>query len=266
LQYITLTNDLIFKLIFGQEETKDILQNFVHAVLENAGNPPIKVLELKNPVNLRQTDYLKETILDINAIDETGRQFDVEVQVSSDPVFPTRSLYYRVQQFTEQLKKDAKYKKLRLVVCINILDFRLFDDLPDGHNSFMMQHTKVRDVVLTENLSLHFIELAKPVQSTEHFQWWIEYIRAEEGNQDMQILLSRDVIFRKAHEVFGRCTQDEALREQALTREMFLRNKHSRLSAARREGKLEGKTKGMREAATRLKALGVPMETIMQAT
>ena len=173
------------------------------------------------------------------------------------------------------------------MVCINILGFRLFDDLPESHNCFMIKHIRRNDVVLTEDLSIHFIELDKPVQGKERFRRWMEYFRSEGGGDgDMQVLLKDDTILRKAHRLFEGCTQDQELRERALAREKFLRDQLSRMDAARleglkegqeegrkegiedgkKEGMKEGEKEGVRKTATRMKGLGIGLDVIGQAT
>ena len=280
---LTLTNDFVFKVVFGQEATTDILVDLVNAVLEDEDFPSVVSLVLNNPVNVRQTEWLKETNLDIKATDSSGRQFDVEMQVSSDPAFASRSLYYWARQYSDQLGSGEAYRRLRPVVCINILASRLFDELPEIHNCFMIKHIRRSDVVLTGDLSIHFVELDKPVQGKERFRRWMEYFRNEGGGDgDMQVLLRDDMILRKAHGLFEGCTQDPELRERALAREKFLRDQLSRMEAARleglkegqeegkregiKEGIKEGKKQGVLETAARMKGIGIELTVIGQAT
>jgi hypothetical protein len=50
-------------------------------------------LELKNPVNLRDAFWAKESVLDICATGEDHRQFDIEMQMNNQRGFINRSLY-----------------------------------------------------------------------------------------------------------------------------------------------------------------------------
>ncbi len=50
-------------------------------------------LELKNPVNLRDAFWAKESVLDTCATGEDHRQFDIEMQMNNQRGFINRSLY-----------------------------------------------------------------------------------------------------------------------------------------------------------------------------
>jgi predicted transposase/invertase (TIGR01784 family) len=62
----------------------------------------------------------KESVLDVKAQDESGRIFDVEIQVISSPYYTKRSLYYWAKVYESQLKESELYSTLNPVICINI--------------------------------------------------------------------------------------------------------------------------------------------------
>ncbi|MGD9940932.1 MAG: Rpn family recombination-promoting nuclease/putative transposase [Clostridia bacterium] len=122
---LRLINDYIFKYVFGREESKDVLLDLVNAIMEDAGRSRIRNLTLGNPIQGRRSKFLKETVLDIRAEDEHDRQFDIEIQVNSNPYFVNRSLFYWAQLYSSQLDRGFTYGRLRPVICINILAFTL---------------------------------------------------------------------------------------------------------------------------------------------
>jgi len=264
---LTLTNDFIFKIVFGCEENKDILLDLINAVLEDSGFPLLTSITLKNPVNTRSTDFLKDTVLDIKANDEHNRQFDIEMQVIGNEDFINRSLFYWAQLYVNQLGKGYDYDELRPVVCVNILDFVLFENKLKCHNCFMLKNIIPDDEVLTEDLSLHFIELSKKIPLGQKLADWVELF-TKEGKQgeSLTVLLQKNKMLQKAHDEFQRCTQDQQTRDQAIAREMFLRDQSSLLHAAERKGELKGKLEGKLEDARRFKELGVAVEIIAHAT
>ncbi len=105
---LRLTNDFVFKRVFGREDTTDILRAFVNAVLLDSGEPAVVELTVKNPELSRQTNWLRTAILDVLAVDETGRRFEIEVQVESEPAFSNRSLYYWARAYADQLEKGTE--------------------------------------------------------------------------------------------------------------------------------------------------------------
>jgi hypothetical protein len=274
---LRLINDYIFKYVFGREETKDVLLDLVNAILEDSGWPRVRSLTLGNPTQGRSGSFFKETVLDIQAEDEHDRQFDIEIQVNSNPYFVNRSLFYWAQLYGNQLDRGLTYGRLRPVICVNILAFTIFPYLPGRHNWFMLRNAAKPDYVLTEDLVLHYIELYKPlpeaggpgspdsiaaqsVQQTSgqrveqaagltahptRLAVWIEFLRREREGEDMKVLLSDDLIFQKAHEAFQWSTHDRESRELALSRERFLRDQASNLEYALEEGLAKGLEQGL---------------------
>jgi len=240
------TNDFIFRYVFGREENKPLLLDLVNAVLADAGGRPVISLELQNPVNLRDAAWGKETVLDIKALGEDRCQFDIEIQVSGNPNFINRSLYYWSQLYSRQLEKGHEYAKLRPVVCINLLDFTLFDDTAENHHHYVITDALDPQRHLTDDFQIHFIELAKPSIREAPLKWWAELLEnAGREGVDMKVLLAKDPSISKAYEDFERCTQDRDIRELAYARERFQLDQRSNLGEARREGRAEGLEEGL---------------------
>ena len=90
----------------------------------------------------------------------------------------------------------------------------------------------------------------------------------------MKVLLRDDLIFRKANEAFQWCTQDRESRELALSRERFLRDQASNLSATMEEGIEKGSEQGINtvreetriENARAMNIRGLDTELIMEVT
>ena len=81
MQFVDVTTDIAFKKVFGSEQHKDILIGFLNAVLDLQGDKSIREVTLKNPWQAPDIPILKETILDIKAVDNRGVSFIVEMQV-----------------------------------------------------------------------------------------------------------------------------------------------------------------------------------------
>lgn len=288
---LRLVNDYIFLYVFGREESKEILLDLVNAVLVDAGIKPIVSLTLKNPVNLRDAYWAKETILDICATSEDQRQFDIEMQVDNQKGFLNRSLYYWAQRYSQQIGKGSSYALLRPVVGINLLDFILFKNNPENHHRFLIRDVHNPDIVLTEDLQLHYIELSKPSRRNSRLCSWQTLLqKAGKEGWNMKTVFSEDKLINRAYEEFERCIQDESLREIAFAREKFRLDMSSRLYDAEQEGLEKGMSEGLEkgmaeglekgmaegiekgsenarvETARRLKSLGLDTDIIRKAT
>jgi predicted transposase/invertase (TIGR01784 family) len=248
------TNDFIFRYVLGREETKPLLLDLVNAVLEDAGCHPIISLDLRNPVNPRDASWAKETVLDIKAVGHDKRIFDIEMQVSCDRYFVNRSLYYWAHLYSRQLEKGHEYDELRPVICINLLDFDLFEGTTENHHRFMLTEVGRPELVLTEDLQIHFVELTKPSVRDTHLRLWTQLIgNAGKDGEDMHVLLSKDRVLSQVYAEFERCTQDQEIRELALARERFQLDQRSSLKAARLDGFEEGMEKGMEKGMRRVR-------------
>ena len=86
--------DFAFKYLLGKESTRTILIDVIDKVLEPPPGHHIREIELLNPYNLKDAADAKLSILDIKACDQSGRQFNVEMQIVVRPSFGKRIVYY----------------------------------------------------------------------------------------------------------------------------------------------------------------------------
>ena len=84
--------DLGFKKLFGSEENKNILKSLINSLLLK--EEKISQLDLKNPYKL--ADYIagKLSILDIKAVDEKGKWYDIEMQVAPLGYYGQKVLFF----------------------------------------------------------------------------------------------------------------------------------------------------------------------------
>ena len=88
---ISPTVDCVYKAILGAVENKNLLLDFLNAVL--APQFPISDVEILNPYNEREFYSDKLTIVDVKARDEEGRTYQVEIQLAVFSYLPERMLY-----------------------------------------------------------------------------------------------------------------------------------------------------------------------------
>jgi predicted transposase/invertase (TIGR01784 family) len=127
MRFLDVKTDIAFKKVFGSEQHKDILIGFLNAVLDLHGDKRIASVTLKNPWQPPDLAILKETILDIKAVDNRGVSFIVEMQVERKYAFQKRAQYYTAKAYTSQIDKGEDYPKLGQVIFIGILDFSCFE-------------------------------------------------------------------------------------------------------------------------------------------
>jgi len=183
MQFVDVTTDIAFKKVFGSEQHKDILIGFLNAVLDLQGDRSIREVTLKNPWQAPDIAILKETILDIKAVDNRGVSFIVEMQVEKKYSFRKRAQYYTAKAYTGQIDKGEDYPKLGQVIFIGILDFSCFD----GENCLTRHLILNQDTHKQElkDLEFNFIELPKFDKSEEQLdgivEKWIYFIKNAGG-------------------------------------------------------------------------------------
>ncbi len=152
-------NDLAFKKVFGDENHKNILISFLNSVLDFTGGKEIVDVSLANPYQVPKIPDLKETILDIKAVNKNGDTFIVEMQKKDLGDFTKRSLYYTAKAYVAQLPKGKDYTVLNKVYFIGLLNFTIFDN-----ESYISRHLIINQETSTQDLDdfeFSFIELPK---------------------------------------------------------------------------------------------------------
>ena len=152
-------NDLAFKKVFGDENHKNILISFLNSVLDFTEGKVIVDVSLANPYQVPKIPELKETILDIKAVNQNGDTFIVEMQKKDLGNFTKRSLYYTAKAYVSQLPKGRNYSVLNKVYFIGILNFTIFDN-----ENYISRHLIVNQETNTQDLDdfeFSFIELPK---------------------------------------------------------------------------------------------------------
>ena len=119
--------DYGFKYIFGREESKEFLIDFLNSLLEHEENySPIVDLTYRDKEMSRRNEEDRGVIYDIHCRTADGRMFTVEMQNASQSYFLERILYYASRGVTEQGQtgKDWRYR-YDPVYCVALMNFEL---------------------------------------------------------------------------------------------------------------------------------------------
>jgi len=270
--------DFAFKKLFGSEENKDILIAFINSVVSEEDQ--VKSVELKNPYNIKKFSGDKASILDIKATDETGRQYNIEMQISDQSHYDKRVLYYWSRLYSEQLEHGVSFGNLKKTVSINVLNFNCFNEKKDYHNVFRLFNVKSKKEYPSQHMEFHFIELEKFDIDLKHMKTaldrWTQFLRRAEEYEKNKIPkeLAKDPAVKKAIEVLDTLYLDKEEREIYEGRLKWLRDEAEIISESREEAKGEGLIegeeiglkKGKKEIAKTLKNRGMSIEEIIEIT
>jgi predicted transposase/invertase (TIGR01784 family) len=150
--------DCVFKAILGSEENKNLLIHFLNSVLE----PEILIaeIEIQNPYNEREFIADKLTVVDVKAIDDNKRQYQIEIQLVLHTAIAERMLYTWSKIYNTQLQKGDSFEKLNPVISIWVLNENLFNNVKDFHLPFVI-YNKKNDLILSKDLEIHLLQLPK---------------------------------------------------------------------------------------------------------
>jgi predicted transposase/invertase (TIGR01784 family) len=246
--------DLVFKIMF--EMVPEALADLISSVLKLSGNRRIRHVKIKNPVvNPDEEIKQKFVILDILAEDRKGRRYDIEMQMSRYEFYPKRSLFYVCRLYTKQLMSGKDYGKLMPVIGIHFLDYTEYPEYDDFHFCFGLREKDHPELVLTEDMELHLIELPKFEEKTgkklklrNRLEEWAHFFNHahEEKEAAMRTHYTNPMV-RRAFTALETLSAEEKNRILAQKREESLMNERYELAAARRKGWKDGRKDGKKE-------------------
>ena len=105
--------DFVFKRLFGVPQNDESLIDVINAVLKPKPGHGVVGVTLRNPYNEKEFEEDKLSIVDIKAEDQSGRQFNIEMEMAPDRYFTKRVLYYWAKRYADQLHEGQPYEDLK---------------------------------------------------------------------------------------------------------------------------------------------------------
>ena len=241
---VKLKLDIIFKRIFGNAKNENIIAAFISDLLE-IPRKDIKAVYIDNVELVPEYLDQKFSRLDIK-MDVDGRIVNIEMQVNREPDFKDRTLFYWSKLYSEELKVGEEYGELKQTICINIINFDLFD-CEDYHSNFRILENE-RGELLTDKFAIHFFELKKlgRFKKDRRMEDWLDLINAETESDLMEIQNKSTI--PEVHETIVKLRElsaDEKLKREAYYREKRMHDEASAIIGSRREGRAEGLAEGL---------------------
>lgn len=268
--------DIAFKKIFGVEENKDLLISLINSIV----GPDDQVVDVTilNPYNLKTFITDKLSILDVKARGETGKLFNIEIQITDEADYDKRALYYWAKLYTEQLKAGEDYAKLSKAIGIHILNFTSISGIDSYHNVFHVVE-KQSGKQYFKDLELHTIELTKFSSNVREeldelltkikktLDIWAAFLTRND-------LINRDNIpaqldkpeLKKALHVLDVINFGELEYQAYEERMKWLRIETNTVNKYKAEGREEGREEGIKETAKKMLEKGLDVEIVMAVT
>ena len=282
-RFINPFTDVGFKRIFGQEVSKDLLIDFLNALLE--GERRVKNITFldKELVPIHEDD--RGVIYDVYCTDEDGEQFIVEMQNKGQTNFRERALYYLSQAVSRQGEKGTAWDfDLKAVYGVFFMNFRLKGNARKLRTDVLLVDRDTHEV-FTDKMRYIFLELPSFTKEENEcetdFERWIYVLKNMETLQRLPFK-ARSAVFKKLEEVvdIASLSKEERLKYDESIK--VYRDKLAVLKYAKQEGieegidigferghkqgREEGREKERISIARNLKQLGTTMEVIIRAT
>ena len=189
---LPLTSDYVFKRIFGQEENKQALKDFLESILDEE----ILKIEIKNPEIPKNFYDSKYGVLDLKVTLNDKSIVDVEMQMKNEHNIEQRDTFYLASNYVNEIKEGEPYTNCKKSIVINILNFmyykrneyhsvaRMIFEEPKEEERVEMGY-KEEDRYMTKYLEVHIIELPKfkiknPKMHTKLEEWLWLFIGSDE--------------------------------------------------------------------------------------
>jgi predicted transposase/invertase (TIGR01784 family) len=236
--------DIIFKKIFT--ENVDMLQSFLADILDIPYDDIQDIIVAKQELTPETIDG-KFSRLDLN-LKVADKLINVEIQLKGDNDYRDRTLFYWAKLYTSELKSGETYGQLKKTICINIINFNMFDR-SDYHTEIV---TSIKDTgeIFSDKFSIHFFELkkvGKKVNPNNRRELWMQFLNAS-SEEEFEVLKQTNVpIMNKAVNIIYDLSEDTKIREMARLREKALHDEASALANAENKGIEKGRAEGRAE-------------------
>ena len=285
-QNISLCDNGMFRGIFGQVGSEEILADLINAVLRNAGETQIESLTIQNPFQPQELISQKETILDIKAIDCLNQGIDVEVQIAQHKNFRERILYYWSRMYGQKLAKGDDYTELRPVISVIFTKFSIYEKNRDIlYDTFHLCSKYDLSRIYSDHLKIHFITVPDDVNASAvifsdgPLKQWLKTLNYPNKTKEaeMEDIATDNPVIKTAFERAKEFIADPMVQEYIEGREKYEREQatirrtrleeiqklqkeaEENLTKGRAKGRAEGEAKGRAEG--QIKSISALLET-----
>ena len=256
---LPLSNDYVFKRIFGKGGNEKILKSLLEAILKIN----IQKIEIKNPEIPKETIDEKLSILDIKAEINENSIIDIELQVGNTTAIEKRLVVYNAKLIAGEIKVSEQYQKAKdtIVICIlndNVVKRNAYLSLA------MLKYEEIEEIryvdmgykkeeeYLTDMVKYYIIELPKfkrkKPKVADLLEKWLYVIGGD--TKMMEECKKENEEIKEAVKQLKEMSADEYERELYEIRERSRLTYNTEINEARRKGMEEGKIKGKAEGKT----------------
>ncbi|TAG86206.1 MAG: Rpn family recombination-promoting nuclease/putative transposase [Oscillatoriales cyanobacterium] len=238
MKFINPQIDLAFKKIFGTTENKDILINFLNAIIYEA-QPVIEDLDIIDPQTEVETVGVKDTYLDIKAKVNGDKIALIELQLINVSSFGKRVLYNGATTYSLELTGEERYERLKTVISLKIADFEMFANQPEVISRFVFKEKDHKSDCPDTEVELVFVEMPKFRKELAELETtadqWIYFLKNSINLNILPETLSAVPEIKKAFELTNEENFTQPELKELKKQEMWIENQHSVIDVAREQ-------------------------------
>ncbi len=244
MELLPVKHDIVFKAVFGKNDSRDILAKFLSAILEIDIDQP-ELIEYTNTE--LSPDFAEDKLsrFDVRARLSDGTHVEIEVQIQDEKDMIMRALYYEAKLFQDQMRSGQGYDELSRAITQNILDYILLEE-ESYHNRYRYMNCDT-GVTLSNLCEINFLELPKVPEKcyNEKVAWALLFATDKEEVIDMLAKDNKDI--EKAVEKLKYVTADDIERFRIDQIEKARMDYAARMRQNYRRGKEEGLAEGLEQ-------------------
>jgi predicted transposase/invertase (TIGR01784 family) len=241
MQFLDVKTDFAFKKVFGSEQSKEILIDFLNAIIDFEDESKITDLTIVDPYQIPLIKGMKDSYVDVKAILSNETKVIIEMQVLNFEGFEKRILYNAAKLYSTQLMKAQSYETLNPIIALTITDFIMFEEFEKVISYFAIFEKKEL-IKYNNDIELIFIELPKFNKGEQELETitdkWIYFIK-NAGELDFIPESFKEPSILEAFEIANTASlSEEELEIQFKRRDYIIMNKGA-IEKSRKEGRKE---------------------------
>ena len=270
-KYINPHTDFGFKRLFGSECNTELLISFLNTIFHGKQN-------------IQKVTYINSEsrpgFFVVRCENDKGEKFIVEMQNVYQEFFKDRTIYYSTFPIREQAQRGGDWDfHLNPVYTIGLLNFNFADGLENAkrwHHEVKLMEVDTHEVFY-DKLTYIYVEIPKfdkkESELESMYDKWMYVLKNLSNLMQRPAALQERVFTRlfEQAEISKFDKQELKLYEDSVNAYRDIVNairtaEKKKYAEGRAEGRAEGEKKEKERIASNLLALGVPIETIMQAS
>jgi predicted transposase/invertase (TIGR01784 family) len=253
--------DVVFKKLFV--ENTDLLIDFLSYAL-NMPKGDISDIQIMNP-ELYPDEYgEKFSRLDLVLTQSDGTKINVEIQNRDEGNYKERSVFNCSKMFTKDLNTGKDYLTIPKTICINIIQFVLFDNA--GYDCTVYPTIQETGEIVTEKWEIIYFQTPKlPKNKKGGLFEWLNFFTIS-FKEELEVM-ERTAISGagKAAVVIKQMNADDKMKEIARMREKAVLTEGMIKYEAREEGIKVGASNRNLAIVQNMYSIGYPIEEISRA-